>query len=148
LVAALFAVLCAGSAQAQVEVKDAWVRATVGGQTATGAFMTLTAKDGARLVGATSTAAGVVEVHEMKMEGNVMRMRAMPALDLPAGRAVELKPGGYHVMLMDLKGPLVAGQKITLDLRLELADKRLVTQPVVAEVATARPGAAATAPKH
>jgi copper(I)-binding protein len=78
----------------------------VPGQKATGAFMKLTAKDGAKLVGASSPAAGVTEVHEMKMEGDVMKMRAIPGLDLPAGKAVELKPGGYHVMLMDLKAPL------------------------------------------
>ena len=90
-----------------VEVSNAWARATVQGQKATGAFMTLKAKDGSRLVSATSPVAGVVEVHEMKMDGNVMTMRAVAGgLELPAGKAVELKPGGYHVMLMDLKLPL------------------------------------------
>jgi copper(I)-binding protein len=79
------------------------------GQKGTGAFMKLTAKDGAKLVGASSPVAGVTEVHEMKMEGDVMKMRAVPALDLPAGKPVELKPGGYHVMLMDLKAPLAKG---------------------------------------
>jgi periplasmic copper chaperone A len=90
-----------------VEVSNAWARATVPGQKATGAFMTLKSKDGARLVSAASPVAGVTEVHEMKMDNNVMRMRAMPnGLELPAGKAVELKSGGYHVMLMDLKQPL------------------------------------------
>jgi len=99
-----------------VEVKDAWARATVQGQTATGAFMKLTAKDGAKLVGAASPAAEVVEVHEMRMDGNVMRMRAAPQIDLPVGQTVELKPGGYHVMLMDLKAPLKAGNTLPLTL--------------------------------
>jgi copper(I)-binding protein len=130
--------VCSG-ALAQVEVQGAWARATVPGQTAGGAFMTLTAKEGARLVGATSPAAGVVEVHEMAMDGNVMKMRAIPALELPAGRAVELKPGGYHVMLLDLKRPLAVGQKISLDLRLELPDRRQVTQTVSVEVRTTAP---------
>ena len=100
-----------------VDVKAAWARATVQGQMATGAFMTLTAKDGARLVGVSSPVAGVAEVHEMKMDGDVMKMRAVEGgLDLPAGKAVELKPGGYHVMLMDLKTPLVKDTTIALTL--------------------------------
>ncbi len=87
-----------------VEVKDAWARATVQGQKATGAFMTLTAKSDAKLVSVSSPVAGVVEVHEMKMDGDVMQMRAVKGgLDLPAGKAVELKPGSYHVMMLDLK---------------------------------------------
>jgi periplasmic copper chaperone A len=97
-----------GMAAAQnVEVKDAWVRTTVPGQKATGAYMTLTAKDGARLVGVASPVAGVAEIHEMKMEGDVMKMRAVEGgLELPAGKPVELKSGSYHVMLMDLKSAL------------------------------------------
>ena len=84
---ALIAALAAGSAFAQtaaVKVEGAWARASVPGQKGTGAFMKLTAKDGAKLVGASSPAAGVTEVHEMKMEGDVMKMRAVPALELPA----------------------------------------------------------------
>ena len=73
------------------------------GPKATGAFMRLTAAQATSLVRAESPAAGVTEVHEMKMDGDVMKMRAVPSLALPAGKAVELKPGGYHVMLMDLK---------------------------------------------
>lgn len=134
----VLATMCSG-AFAQVEVHGAWARATVAGQTAGGAFMTLTSKEGARLVGATSPAAGVVEVHEMAMDGNVMKMRAIPALELPAGRAVELKPGGYHVMLLDLKRPLTVGEKIPLELRFELTNRRQVTQSVTVEVRTAPP---------
>jgi hypothetical protein len=130
-------------AHAQVEVKGAWARPAVAGQSATGAFMTLTAKDGARLLGAASPVAGLVEIHEMAMDGNVMKMRAVPAVELPAGRAVELKPGGYHVMLMDLKQALKAGEKIRLDLRLELADRRLVTLPVDVEVSMRGPASEA-----
>ncbi len=99
-----------------VEVKDAWARATVQGQMATGAFMKLTSKEGSRLVSASSPVAGVTEVHEMKMDNNIMKMSAIPGLDLPAGKAVELKPGGYHVMLMDLKMPLKKDSTIPLTL--------------------------------
>ncbi len=100
-----------------VEVKDAWVRTSVQGQKATGAFMTITAKEGAKLVGVSSPVAGVAEVHEMKMEGDIMRMRAVAGgLDLPAGKAVELRPGGYHVMLMDLKAALPKDATVPLTL--------------------------------
>ena len=100
-----------------VDVKDAWVRTSVQGQKATGAFMKITARDGARLVGASSPVAGVTEVHEMKMEGDVMKMRAVAGgLELPAGKMVELKPGGYHVMLMDLKAALPKESTVPLTL--------------------------------
>ena len=109
--------LASGALFAQtVEVRDAWVRTAVKGQQATGAFMNITAKDAARLVGVSSPVAGVVEVHEMKMEGDVMKMRAVPSLDLPAGQTVQLKPGGYHVMMMDLKQALPTGSTVPLTL--------------------------------
>lgn len=137
-------VLASSTAAAQVQVKDAWARPALQGQTATGAFMSLTSSEGARLVGASSPVAGVVELHEMVMEGSVMRMRAIAGLDLPAGRAVELKPGGFHVMLMDLKRPLKAGERVPVELRIETRDKRLVTQPIEVEVATRAPAAGST----
>ncbi|MGQ0711576.1 MAG: copper chaperone PCu(A)C [Rhodoferax sp.] len=110
-----------GLAQAQgVEVQGAWARATVVGQKATGVFMTLTARSGARLVGVSTDAAAVAEVHEMALDANnVMKMRAVPALELPAGRAVELKPGSYHIMLMDLKAPLPKDSSVLLTLSLQ-----------------------------
>jgi copper(I)-binding protein len=141
-------VVASGTAAAQVQVKDAWARPALQGQTATGAFMSLMSSDGARLVGVSSPVAGVVEIHEMVMEGSVMKMRAIPGLDLPPGRSVELKPGGYHVMLMDLKRPLKAGERVPVELRIETRDKRLVTQPIEVEVATRAPAAAAGAHKH
>ena len=100
-----------------IDIKNAWARTTVPGQKATGAFMSLTAKDGAKLVSASSPVAGVVEIHEMKMEGDVMKMRALTdGLELPVGKTVELKPGGYHVMLMDLKTALPKDSSIALSL--------------------------------
>ncbi|WP_397536186.1 copper chaperone PCu(A)C [Roseateles sp.] len=125
--AALLALVIAGPALAQVTVKDAWVRATVTQQKATGAFMQLQSTSNARLVEARSPVAGVVEIHEMVMDGSTMRMRAVQGLDLPAGRSVELKPGGYHVMLMDLKAPIAAGQDVPLTLVFEGADKKRQT---------------------
>lgn len=106
----------AQTAAAPVVADNAWARASVAGQKATGAFMRLSASSATRLVRAESPAAGVTEIHEMKMEGDVMKMRAIAGLDLPAGKAVELKPGGYHVMLMDLKAPLAQGTQVPLTL--------------------------------
>lgn len=129
----LFAALSA-TAAAQVTVGDPWVRATVPQQKATGAFMSITAAKGARLVDAKSPVAGVVEIHEMAMENNIMRMRAIPGLELPAGKAVDLKPGGYHVMLMDLKEQMKDGQSVPITLVVEDKDKKRETVEVKAIV--------------
>ncbi|NVD74853.1 copper chaperone PCu(A)C [Duganella sp. BJB1802] len=115
--------LAALPAFAQVTVSEAWVRGTVAAQKATGAFMTLTSAQDSRLVGASSPAAGVVEVHEMKMVDDVMRMRQIDGLALPAGQPVQLSPGGYHLMMMQLKQPLANGEKIPLTLEFEDAHK-------------------------
>lgn len=129
LVLAVFAFVLPLSAQAQehahdvVQVSDPWVRATVPQQRATGAFMTLMAKNGARLVSVASPAAKVVELHEMTLgTDKVMRMRAIDGLDLPAGEPVELKSGGYHVMLIDLEAQVKAGDLVPLTLTVETAD--------------------------
>jgi copper(I)-binding protein len=112
-------VCAAFSAHAQVEVSDAWVRATGQGQKATGVFMNLTAKKATRLVGVKADLTGSAEVHEMKMEKDVMKMQAVKALDLPAGQTVSLKPGSYHVMLMDLKAPVAEDSQVVLTLLFE-----------------------------
>lgn len=119
---------------AQVTVKDPWVRATVSAQKATGAFMQITSAQDARLVEARSPVAGVVEVHEMVMEKDVMKMRAVKSLDLPAGKTVELKPGGYHVMLMDLKEQMKEGATVPLTFVIEGKDKKRSTLEVKAQV--------------
>ena len=154
LIATLASLAFAQTPSANVEVKDAWVRSTVPGQKGTGAFMKITAKDGAKLGGVSSPVAGVGEVHEMKMEGDVMKMRALPLLDLPAGKAVELKPGGYHVMLMDLKQALVKDSKVPLTLVFKDAkgaeSKMELSLPVsnVAPSAPAAPAAPGKASDH
>jgi hypothetical protein len=120
----------ASTTWAQVEVKDAWVRATVSQQKATGAFMSLTAAKNTRLVQVTTPVAGVAEIHEMSMADNMMRMRAIDAVELPAGKTVELKPGGFHVMLLDLKQAIKEGDEIPLTLVLEGADGKRTNQDV------------------
>jgi copper(I)-binding protein len=130
-------------AQTSVQITDPWVRATVPQQKATGAFMQITAPKAMRLLEVRSPVAGVAEIHEMSMTDNMMRMRQIKEIALPAGKAVELKPGGYHVMLLDLKGQVKAGDKIALTLVVEGEDKRRETIEVTA---VARPLGATSAP--
>jgi copper(I)-binding protein len=104
---------------ANVAISDVWVRPTVAGQKATGAFLKLVAKENSKLLSVSTPIAGVAEIHEMKMEGNVMKMAPIPSLDLPAGKVVELKPGGYHLMLMDLKSPVDKGAKVPVTLKFQ-----------------------------
>jgi len=146
LTAAALAVFALGAA-AQVDVKNAWARATVKGQMATGAFMLITAKEGTKLVGGSSPVAGVTQVHEMKMEGGVMKMAEVKGgLDLPAGKTVELKPGGYHIMLMDLKEPLAKDTTLLLTLVFKDAkgveSKQELKVPVAAMAPGGKPAAA------
>ncbi|SDP66792.1 hypothetical protein SAMN05216303_10630 [Rhodoferax sp. OV413] len=151
--AAIAAILVCASGQLfaqNVEVSNAWARTTVPGQKGSGAFMTLTAKEAARLVSVSTPVAGVAEVHEMKMEGDVMKMRALPGgLDLPAGKPVALTPGGYHIMLMDLKAALPKDSTIPLTLVFQDAKGVQSKQELKLPIATTAPGApAAAAHKH
>jgi len=131
----MLATLAALGVQAQTTVAEPWVRGTVPQQKATGLFANITSAKGGKLVAASSPVAGVVEIHEMAMEGTMMKMRALPAgLDLPAGKAVALKPGGYHVMLMDLKQQLKVGETVPVTLVIEGADKARETIEVKAPV--------------
>jgi copper(I)-binding protein len=112
----------AAFAQTQVQASDAWIRATVPAQKATGAFMQLKAAKAARLVAASSPAAGRVEIHQMEMQGQTMRMHAVDAIDLPAGQAVNLASGGYHIMLLDLRRQMKEGEQVPLTLTVQGAD--------------------------
>ena len=132
-VALLSAVLAAQAQSPAVKVDDPWVRATVAPQKATGAFMQLTAAKAAKVVAASSPVADMVEIHEMKMDDGVMKMRAVDALALPAGQAVALKPGSYHVMLMGLKAPIQAGDTVPLTLTVEGEDKKRSTVEIKAQ---------------
>ena len=129
------------AASEPVTVTGGWVRSTVPGQKGSGAFMKITATEGVRLTGVSSPVAGVAEVHEMKMEGDVMKMRAVPVLELPAGSTVELKPGGYHLMLMDLKQSLTVGSTVPVTLMFRDAKGAERRVEVKLPVAAAAPGA-------
>lgn len=117
----------ASCALAQVTVQDPWIRATVPAAKATGAFMQLRSPHDVRLVEVRSSAAGVAEIHEMAMDGQTMRMHAVSGLDLPAGKAVDLASGSYHVMLMDLKRQLKEGETVALTLVFQKKDKKMET---------------------
>jgi periplasmic copper chaperone A len=133
MLAALMAYSVAVSAQ-EVAVQRAWVRATVPGQKATGAFMRLISKEDAALIGASSPVADTAEMHQMVLDDNIMKMRLLPKVDLPAGKMVEFKPGGYHVMLMDLKRTLRKGDTVPVTLKVEGKDGRAFSVSFKAEV--------------
>ncbi|MEO8101670.1 MAG: copper chaperone PCu(A)C [Betaproteobacteria bacterium] len=130
----LAALSCSLAAHAEVKVSDAWVRGTVAAQKSTGAFMTLSSDQPVSLVAVSSPAARIVEVHEMKMDNHVMMMQAVPRLDIVPGKPVQLKPGGYHVMLIDLVKPLSKGGTVALMLEFKGADGKSSRQAVTAEV--------------
>lgn len=132
--AAAILFLVPASAIAQVRVSDPWVRATVPRQQVSGAFMRLSSSRDMRLVEARTPVAGVVEIHEMAMDKGIMRMRPVPGVNLPAGKTVELKPGGYHVMLMDLKRQLKEGESVPITLVIEGKDGKRETLEVKAAV--------------
>ena len=134
-------------AAAEVSVTDAWVRGTVTGQKATGAFMQLNSAVDTALVAVTSPAAKIVEVHGMKMEGGVMKMHAVDKLALPAGKTVDLRQGGYHVMLVDLVAPLKEGDTVPLKLTFEDKGGAKRTVDVMAVVRPLTAGATPPAPK-
>jgi copper(I)-binding protein len=128
--------LLAGAAHAQVSIDKPWVRTTVAQQTTTAAYMTITSVQGGKLVSASSPVAAGVEVHEMKMVGDVMKMRPVDALPLPAGKPVELKAGGYHMMLTGLKKPVKFGDVVPIQLVIEDAagKRRTVDVQAVAKL--------------
>lgn len=107
----------ATTVSAQIKVENAWVRATVPKQQATGAYMKITSVEAVKLMAVTTAVAKTNEIHEMKLEGDVMKMRAHPnGLEIPANTTVELKSGGYHVMMMELDKAIKAGDVVLLQL--------------------------------
>jgi periplasmic copper chaperone A len=110
----------------QIRIEGPWIRATPAGAQVAGGYMKIenTGNDADRLVGGTTGIAGKFEIHEMKMVGTVMKMRELDkGLEVPAGGSVELKPGSYHLMLMDLKTQPKAGDRIKGTLVFEKAGK-------------------------
>ncbi|WP_305822662.1 copper chaperone PCu(A)C [Massilia brevitalea] len=134
LIASLAAGLFATSALAQVTVTDPWVRATVPTAKSAGAFMHLQSATNARLVGVSTPVAGRAEIHEMAMENNTMRMRAVDGIDLPAGKPVHLASGGYHLMFFELKRQLKEGETVPVILTVQDAARKQTSVTVQAQV--------------
>ena len=138
------------STGSSVRIADAWVRAPAPGQKTAGAYVELTSDRDAAIVAAGSPAAARVEMHSTTTEGGVMRMRALPRIELPAGKTVKLAPGAIHLMLIDVKQPLKPGDKVQLTLSVQptgpAAGMSLTTLQLEAEVRAA--GAAESHSKH
>jgi periplasmic copper chaperone A len=150
---ALFCLNLQAQTATDVKIEGAWVRTAVEGQSGTGGFMKLTAPANMKLVGIASPVAKIGELHEMKMEGSVMKMAEVKGgLELPAGKAVELKPGGYHVMLLDLKQSLKVGAQVPLTLSFVNAkgeqSKVEIKVPVAVRAPGSEPGKDMSGHKH
>lgn len=124
----------AATASAQIKVENAWVRATVAGQQSTGAFMKITSTEPVRLLSVSTPVAKTSEIHEMKLVGEVMKMRAHPdGVGIPANTPLELKSGGYHLMMMEMDQPIKAGEVVPLQLQFTNAKGKAQTLTVNAK---------------
>ena len=121
-------------AEKSITVSDAWTRASAPGQQVAGIYFLIESNIDARLIGVETALSKAAELHVMSMKGGVMRMRAVSAVDLPAGKTVAFKPGGYHVMLFDLQQPLVAGGRVQIELIVESNGGEHRRVPVMVEV--------------
>ncbi|NJM32585.1 MAG: copper chaperone PCu(A)C, partial [Limnobacter sp.] len=119
----------------ELEIGGAWVRPTVAGQSSTGAYLVFKSDTNGELIGAESEVASLTELHEMVMEGDVMRMRHVISVPVKAGEPLEFKPGGYHLMLMDLKAPILEGQKVAVSLLFRTATGKITKVPFTAKAA-------------
>lgn len=138
-----FSVYAQDAKVGSIKIENAYTRATVPGQQVAGGFMKIENKGSAdQLVSASSPVAGEVQLHEMAMEGNVMKMRQVKDIAVPAGSAVELKPGGLHLMFMSIKSPLTAGESVPVKLKFAKAGEVEVKMPVNAMGAGAGHGGA------
>jgi copper(I)-binding protein len=130
LAALLLASCRADSPPPAITIGSAWVRATVPGQSATVAYFTITNTGGDDRLLAVSSPAGQASLHSSSMDGGVMRMRRLDALDIPANSAVELKPGAIHVMITGLRQPLGAGRQVPIELEFDRSGERVVVATV------------------
>ena len=135
LCAVLLAMLAVTQAFAdEVKVTKAWTRATAPGQDSASIQLTITSKKAATLIGVASGSAQSGEIHTMVMEGDVMKMRAIESLALPAKTPVTLGADGNHLMLLGLRTPLKAGRKLPFALTVKLADGRTITLKILAQI--------------
>jgi copper(I)-binding protein len=124
-------VMAQNASVGSIKIENAYTRATAPGQQVAGGFLKIENKGAAdQLVSASSPVAGEVQLHEMAMDGNVMKMRQIKDIAVPANGAVELKPGGYHLMFMNIKAPLTAGETVPVKLKFAKAGEVEVKLPV------------------
>ena len=114
----------------RVAIMDAWARANAPGQSVGAAYMTLMSADDSTFIRAETPIASSVEIHSMTMNDGVMKMRMLPELPLKAGIEEKLTPGGFHLMLFDLKKPLLVGEKLDLTLTFRDATGKVTQQMV------------------
>ena len=130
--------LAHAQAQAKIGISQPWARETAPGQAAGGGFLTITNSGTGvdKLVGGTTPVARQLQIHNMTMDGGIMRMRQLTdGLAIPAGGTVVLKPGSYHLMFMGLTQPLKAGTKVPVTLEFQRAGKvqvSFIVQPMMA----------------
>ena len=138
LVAALLVGFASGSYAAGntggIETGGGWIRATAPGQDQAGADLSITSKQSATLIGASSPACKEVQLHTMTMEGGMMRMREVKSIELPAGKQVNLRDSGYHLMMIGLKAPLKEGEMVPFTLNIRVGKQRVVKIKAMAEV--------------
>ena len=134
----LFLISTAVCAQ-DIEISNAWARATVLGQTTSGVFMDIRSNAPAQLISAATPVATTVEIHQMQMDGNMMHMRQIDTINLPTGKLVKLDSSNYHIMLINLQTPLKAGTFIPLTLNFQDAQKRIIAKTLSVSVQTAMP---------
>jgi len=139
---------CAHAQTAPVTVEGAWARPSVQGQTTSGAYMTIIAREPVTLVGASTPVAGLTEVHEMKMQGDVMHMHPVAGVPVAPGKPLELKPGGYHLMLQQLKAPLQPQTSVPMTLQFRSAGGATSEMQVSVPVANSRPASGHSAHSH
>lgn len=140
LIGLVVGICITGWAHAQVTVEEPWIRATAPGQAVAGGYMKIRSVKSSALVEVTTPLTARAEIHEMSMEAGVMKMRAVAKIDLPVGKTVELKPGGYHLMLMNLERPLRDGETVPITLVVEGPDKKRERIEVTARVRDIRAG--------
>ena len=121
------------AAEPSLRVFDVWAKTTVPGGSVSAAYMHIKSAKPLRLLKVESPAAAAAEIHNMKMKDGVMEMRAVDAIDIPVNKMVELKPGGYHIMLIKVAKPIVKGDSVPLKLTFESADKKTFVVDVVAK---------------
>ena len=125
-----YILLSACSTKAEVSITEAWVRANSPGQTVGAAYMTLKSAQDSTLVSVETAVAGSVEIHSMTMDNGVMKMRMLDELVLKAGKSERLVPGGFHLMLFDLKKPLKTGENVTFKLSFKDKNNKISIQTI------------------